>query len=450
MDPGTALYQSDLLLDIGRTEDAEQLLRRALASHPHDADLHARLSTVLVDLERFTEAHTAAVAGNAAGPSFEAWLSFARIAAHTGDNANAIWSCERMLEFWPHHAWPHVALALFRAQPFASKATKQEVRESYARGLALSRDPSLIAMAARTEQELGNEARARELIDQGLQEYPQHVDLLTLRTRLRSAPDERNAIYLSILAMDPMHIESRRGLEGQVLAARRAAALSIATVPPAVAGWISSSSHGSHAFALAVAAVAALLMGAWSVIASRRVPAPTVERLWPRHQRREAFGFGVVMAAGLVLLALHSPWGPVLTMAAATAHTGLEVRRRGMAAAPWEPDQATMRHLRNRLFLFAIPAGLLVLLNLDRLDFGAVLAPVATATALLFIQAAMWAATISVWTDSRRTGARVAWGALAVAMALTALVLTLVSVERSVGPERLLEPPPQSRSSDVL
>lgn len=449
MDPGTALYQSGLMLDIGRLEDAEQLLRRALASHPHDADLHARLSTVLVDLERYPEAHAAAIAGNADGPSFEAWLSFARIAAHTGDDDNAAKSCEQMLQWWPHHPWPHVALALFRAKPFQAKEVREEIRASYSRGLALSRDPSLIAMAARAEEGLGDRTRARELVDLGLEDDPQHVDLLMLRARLKSAPDERNSIYLSVLAMDPMHTESRRSIEGQVLAARRAAALAIATGPAAVAGSISATSHGSHVLVLAVAAVAAVLVGAWAVVACRRVPAPTVERLWPRSERREALGFGLVLAVGLVLLAAHSPWGPVIAFVASAGHTGLEVRRRGMAAAPWEPDQATMRHVRNRMLLFAVPAVMLVLLNLDRLDYGAVLAPVATAAALLFLQAAMWSATIVVWTDAARTGARAGWGALTVTMALAALVLTVTAVERSIGPERQLEPPPPSRS-DVL
>jgi len=108
-----------------------------------------------------------------------------------------------------------------------------------------------------------------------------------------------------------------------------------------------------------------------------------------------------------------------------------------------------MRHVRNRMLLFAVPAVMLVLLNLDRLDYGAVLAPVATAAALLFLQAAMWSATIVVWTDAARTGARAGWGALTVTMALAALVLTVTAVERSIGPERQLEPPPPSRS-DVL
>ncbi|MBA4608322.1 tetratricopeptide repeat protein [Aeromicrobium sp. Marseille-Q0843] len=450
MDPRTALYQSDLLLDIGRTDDAEQLLRRALASHPHDADLHARLSTVLVDLERYPEAHAEALAGNAEGPSFEAWLSFARIAAHTGDSANAVYSCERMLEWWPHHPWPHVALALFRAEPFASKAAKQEVRDSYARGLALSRDPSLIAMAARAEEKLGDRDRARELVDQGLQEHPQHVDLLMLRSRLKSAPDERNSIYLSILAMDPMHAESRHALEGQVLAARGAAEIGVTWMPATLVAWLATSSHGTHAIPLLIAAVTGVLVAGWSFVLSRRVPASTVERLWPRAQRIEVMCLGAVLAVGLVLLALHSPVGPVAMVGATVVHSTLDLRRRGFAAAPWEPEQVTPRSLRNRMLLFAIPGLIITAVSVSRFEYGAAFAPSATAAALMFLQASMLAATLTAWTDARRTAARVGWAALTVAMTVAAVALTVTAVERSIGPERLLEPQPPTRSSNVI
>lgn len=176
-----ALERIDNLRVIGRSSDAEELIRAGLADEPEDTQLLWRLASVLLADNRHAEGLLAAQAGVAADPSNpDAQRVYGVLLAETGDHARAATAAETAVSLAPFHA--HTL-----------------VEYSYVLGLA-----KRYAEAAEMAR------RAVELAPYDTETHAQVGDVALMSGDRAGA---RRA-YQEVLRLNPGHAAARRALAG--------------------------------------------------------------------------------------------------------------------------------------------------------------------------------------------------------------------------------------------
>jgi len=209
-DPRAVVSRVELLVQMGRPERALEEVDAALASLPDDAQLLATGAWVRLRLQRSTEAlpmleQVVGMHPEAQGPLY--LLSIAR--QNTGDLAGARDAAAKALEIAPDDASHHLQLADTHLSGRVRAGDRALARERIASALELApEDPDRLAQAARLWSRLGDDDRARALVQQGLAVAPEHEDLLYLDAALAVDAGRSAKGYSGVLALNPEHAEA--------------------------------------------------------------------------------------------------------------------------------------------------------------------------------------------------------------------------------------------------
>jgi tetratricopeptide (TPR) repeat protein len=185
-----ALERIDDLRLIGRSSDAEELIRTGLADEPQDGQLLWRLAAVLDAEKRYAEGLLAAQAAVAAAPgSPDAHREYGVLLAETGDFVGAVTAAETSVDLAPFHAHMLVAysyvLALAKRYPEAAEIALRAVELA-------PHDPATHAQVGDVALMSGDRAGARRAYEEVLRLDPEHagarralagVDLISHRHR---------------------------------------------------------------------------------------------------------------------------------------------------------------------------------------------------------------------------------------------------------------------------
>ncbi|WP_319452177.1 MULTISPECIES: tetratricopeptide repeat protein [unclassified Mycobacterium] len=185
-----ALERIDNLRMIGRSSDAEELIRTGLAEEPQDAQLLWRLGAVLQADMRYAEGLHAAQAAVAADPgSPDAHREYGVLLAETGDFAGAVAAAETAVDLAPVHAHTILAysyvLGLAKRYPEAAELARKAVELA-------PHDPATHGQLGDVALMSGDRAGARRAYQEVLRLDPEHaaarkalasVDLLSARQR---------------------------------------------------------------------------------------------------------------------------------------------------------------------------------------------------------------------------------------------------------------------------
>lgn len=167
------LERVDHLRTIGRPQEAEHLIRTALAEEPRDAELLWRLAAVLLTGDRIADGLPVAQAAVAADPqSPNAHRVHALLLVESGYVAHAVHAAYTAVSLAPHHAHTAVVYAyvLHRAQrPFDAAVVARRAVE-----LAPS-DPETHVMVGDIALDTGDRATARQAYTTVLGLDPQHA-----------------------------------------------------------------------------------------------------------------------------------------------------------------------------------------------------------------------------------------------------------------------------------
>jgi tetratricopeptide (TPR) repeat protein len=185
-----ALERIDDLRLVGRSSDAEALIRAGLAEEPQDAQLLWRLGAVLQADMRYAEGLHAAQAAVAADPgSPDAHRELGVLLAETGDFAGAVAAAETAIDLAPFHA--HTVLAYSYVLGLAKRYS--DAAEIALRAVELApHDPATHAQLGDVALMSGDRAGARRAYQEVLRLNPEHaaarkalasVDLLSARQR---------------------------------------------------------------------------------------------------------------------------------------------------------------------------------------------------------------------------------------------------------------------------
>jgi tetratricopeptide (TPR) repeat protein len=184
----SAIERIDNLRVIGRSSDAERMIRTALAEEPQDGQLLWRLAAVLLNSKRYDEGLAAAQAAVAADPSNpNAHRVLGLLLAETGAGSQAVHAAYTAVTLAPHHAHTVVAYSYV-----LSRANRYEEAAEVAR-------------------------RAVELAPHDTDAHTQVGDI-AMHTGDHEAA--RRA-YEEVLRLDPEHAAARRALAGVDHVSRR-------------------------------------------------------------------------------------------------------------------------------------------------------------------------------------------------------------------------------------
>lgn len=236
-DVDSVVYRAESLLALGRTDQADELVRGALAHQPDEPALLLQLTRILEAQRRWPEVVSCAEAVLAVRPGLvEAQVLLA-------------WSAYR-LDRWDLMD-EHLAAALARQpqNPSAlmclalgglrdrSPAGRERVREHYRLALEHSGGAAwYVVQAAEIEVWLGRSATARTLVDDALERFPTDEDLLVMKANLSATPSEQSlGIVKGLLAASPTDTRLR-ALFDTLVARQRRRLLAMLWLSPALVG----------------------------------------------------------------------------------------------------------------------------------------------------------------------------------------------------------------------
>ncbi len=190
-------YRAESFASVGHYDKATEVIGKELASDPENLQLLTLLAYVLLRAGRFTEAESATAAALAVDPDDLTALNYRATVNHERQEYDELLKiAERMLAQDTTHASAHIWLSLGLAGPLKNKKSRfssakrkkaeADARAAYARALELDVGSWYFVQASAIEILLGDANRARELVDQGLAEYPMDTQLLWARTEAQT------------------------------------------------------------------------------------------------------------------------------------------------------------------------------------------------------------------------------------------------------------------------
>lgn len=221
MDASDFERQAELLVDLGRHQEAAELLDRGLSEHPEHFELLSLRGWVALHLDDLDLAHRAASTAvglqpDAGGTAYTV-LAGVHMAAGRKDEAIAV--ARRGVELDPHQPAAYMLLATCLPYASTSDAAKQEAYRAVERALELAPDDAdRLFEAAQVAEEFGDRRAAQGFATAGLAADPTHVGLQVMSALDAPLTGDRAAALTGILVANPTHREARHALAGVVFA----------------------------------------------------------------------------------------------------------------------------------------------------------------------------------------------------------------------------------------
>jgi tetratricopeptide (TPR) repeat protein len=213
----SALHLTGLLrVRQGRLPEAAEILARAVAAQPDEAQTHFNHGKVLAALGRHYEASLAFASAIALDPQrSEALFRQGRALQAIGDLPGAIAAFRRCLDLDP----ANIQAALVLGPLLVAADQPAEAKTLLASALARTRDARLLAdlheSQAAVEQAQGNDAAVVDHLGQALTFDPSRIRLACDRGRILEKLGrygEAKDAYRCVLEQDPTHVEAHRAL----------------------------------------------------------------------------------------------------------------------------------------------------------------------------------------------------------------------------------------------
>lgn len=214
VDVGQVIARAEALLAVGRGEDAIDVVASALGQNPHDAELLARMAALLYDVRSdLRQAALAAQAAIAADPTqVMAFVVLSYVHRATGNEDAAIAAAREAVRLAPDAPGTHLTLARALATT-APSLSSTKVLPVLDRVLALApHDAGVFADVASLERLIGQPARARRHIEQGLALDPTDTTLRTMRAGDEVWRGDAVTLLQGVLSQRPTDGAARRAL----------------------------------------------------------------------------------------------------------------------------------------------------------------------------------------------------------------------------------------------
>ena len=231
----SVVYRAESLRALGRTDQADALVREALAEQPGEPLLLLALTRILDTQRRWAEAITTAEAALAVRPRLvEAQVLLAWSAYHLNRWDLMDRHLAAALEQQPQNASALMCLALGGLRD-RSAAGRERVREHYRLALEHSGGaPWYVVQAAEIEVWLGRRETAGRLVDDALERFPTDETLLVMKANLGATSTEESlGIVTGLLAASPTD-PGLRALFDTVVSRQRRRLLAMLWLTPAL------------------------------------------------------------------------------------------------------------------------------------------------------------------------------------------------------------------------
>lgn len=212
-DPFSLMQRADALMDLGRSEEAAALLRRALASDPDNPYTYVRLASALLEADAAQDALEASEAAIRQAPDLEAGHRLRAISLlELGRKRLALDAAQEAVRLDPE--FPYTLYTLVRAQVANRKRRDAKKTAERARSIAPD-DPDSHHMMGLVALEAHRWKEAEEHYRKALSIAPDHaVSINNLGVALRGQGRHKEAVELFTAAAkaDPRGPEARENL----------------------------------------------------------------------------------------------------------------------------------------------------------------------------------------------------------------------------------------------
>lgn len=178
MTDGSTLTRAQHLLELGRPDEAEPLVRDFLIGNPQSASALRLLASLLVALHRPDEALQAVTQSLSVDPeSAHAFIVLAQIQDSRGDHTAAVAASGRAVRLAPHAWWAHIAhaQALRNGRRPQTRLALQAARQAVA---LAPHEPDAHNLAGICFDDMGDPATARLAYLEALRLDPSHAPAL--------------------------------------------------------------------------------------------------------------------------------------------------------------------------------------------------------------------------------------------------------------------------------
>ncbi|QLY29697.1 tetratricopeptide repeat protein [Nocardia huaxiensis] len=250
-DTSQVLEKARVASDLGRLDEARDIVGKALEEAPHDPGLLAEMADIALRLDRVDEALRMAGLAIAADPDLvDAHLTAALAFEAAARDEEAIRHVRVAVSLEPDSPAALLTLAgvlsrVRRTEP----AERAEARTAVVRALQLAPTASTHAAAAALELEFGDRAAAEKHVAAGLELNSLHTELHMLRAKLEVWRGGAFGVLRGLLASRPGHLPARQTLAavtwratlraaGWAWAAMALTAVAAQLIPPGGLTWV--------------------------------------------------------------------------------------------------------------------------------------------------------------------------------------------------------------------
>ncbi|MBL1078768.1 hypothetical protein JK358_30630 [Nocardia sp. 2] len=249
-DTSQVLEKARVASDLGRLDEAREIVGKALADAPHDPGLLEEMADIAYRLDRVDEALRMAGLAIAADPDrVEAHLTAALAFEAAARDEEAVRHVRVAVSLEPENPAALLTLAGVLSRVRRTElAERAEARTAVVRAMQVAPTANTHAAAAALELEFGDRAAAEKHVAAGLELNSLHTDLLLLKARLEVWSGGPISVLRGLLASRPGHLPARQtfaattwrsmlGAAGWVWAALAAIALAAVWIPAGGLTW---------------------------------------------------------------------------------------------------------------------------------------------------------------------------------------------------------------------
>ncbi|MFI6866999.1 tetratricopeptide repeat protein [Nocardia sp. NPDC050406] len=198
--------------DLGRFDEARELVGKALVGEPHDPELLGLMADLALRADRVDEALRMAGLAIAADPDrVDAHLVAAQAFEAAARREEAVRHARVAVSLEPENVSALLVFAGILSRGFGpTEAERGEARTAVVRALRLAPGADTHAAAAELEMEFGDRMAATRHVEDGLALNSLHPDLLLLRARLDVWRGSPFAALRGLFASRPGHLPARQ------------------------------------------------------------------------------------------------------------------------------------------------------------------------------------------------------------------------------------------------